>query len=71
MSRSAAPPEPAPTTVPQPARPNPGTLPHALTFFLTVAQRRRILAALRRLHPRREHALLLALDLAPPPTPAP
>lgn len=54
---------------PSPARPAPpepvhrATLPHALTFFLTVAQRRAVLKSLRRLHRSRETALLRALDI--------
>ena len=44
-----------------PGRPHPmpgaGTLPHALTFFLTVAERRRVLAVLRRVHRDRGVAL--------------
>lgn len=37
-------------------------LPHAVTFFLSTSERRRVLRKLRELHPRREVALLMALD---------
>ena len=56
-------PEPAALAPPEPI--HRATLPHALTFFLTVAQRRAVLASLRRLHRSRETALLRALDLDP------
>lgn len=49
--------------IPPPARPRRADLPHPLTFFLTIAQRRGVLAALRKLHPHRDHALLRALNL--------
>lgn len=48
---------------PRPAPP-PGDLPHALTFFLSHARRRRVLAGLRRLHPDRARALEIALRAA-------
>jgi hypothetical protein len=45
-------------TIPTPQRaPCAETLPHPLTFFLTVAERRRVLAALRRVHADRRVAL--------------
>ncbi|MEZ6234898.1 MAG: hypothetical protein R3B68_11965 [Phycisphaerales bacterium] len=62
---------PSPPNPTSPAPPEPihrATLPHALTFFLTVAQRRAVLKSLRRLHRSREAALLRALDI---PTPDP
>lgn len=52
---------------PRPSRPAPprSALPHPVTFFLTGAQRRRVLQLLRRHDPRsREAALLRALTLA-------
>lgn len=61
------PPDPPDDRVPSPARPRRGDLPHALTFFLTADQRRRVLARLRQLHSSRERALLLGLDAADPP----
>ncbi len=39
-------------------------LPTSLTLYLTAAQRRAVLRALRRIHPDRTAALLAALDLA-------
>ncbi|MCA9289407.1 MAG: hypothetical protein KDA05_12515 [Phycisphaerales bacterium] len=55
--------------MPAPLEPvNRPVLPHALTFFLTVAQRRAVLKSLRHLHRSRETALLRALDIeATPP----
>lgn len=37
--------------------------PHPMTFFLTARQRARIVRALRRIHPDRSRALLIALGL--------
>ncbi|RMH24659.1 MAG: hypothetical protein D6692_12545 [Planctomycetota bacterium] len=49
-------------------KPAPGihtdNLPTSLTLYLTAAQRRAVLRALRRIHPNRTAALLAALDLA-------
>lgn len=50
------PPKPAPP-------PDPESLPQALTFFLTVRQRRAVLAALRRHDPDRARALCRALRI--------
>ncbi len=36
-------------------------LPYPLTFFLTALQRRRVVRALRRIHPQRTTALLMAI----------
>lgn len=47
------------------ASPDPDSLPHPITFFLTSAERTRVLRALRAIHPDRSRALLAALD-APP-----
>lgn len=55
-------PPPSPPTPPTPPAPL-HTQPHALTFFLTTAQRRAVLSHLKRLHPHRTTALLAALRL--------
>jgi len=53
-----------PTNPPTPAPPpDPEGLPHALTFFLTQRDRKRALAALRRIDSDRATALLSALHL--------
>lgn len=49
-------------TQPQPSRDG---LPHALTFFLTVGERREVLRALRGRDPDRRTALLRALGVEP------
>jgi hypothetical protein len=54
----AKPPKPAPP-------PDPAALPHPLTFFLTSAQRRAVLRALRRRHRDRATALLETLRIDP------
>ena len=52
-------------SVPHPAPPtDKDSLPTSLTLYLTAAQRRAVLRALRRIHPDRSAALLAALDLA-------
>lgn len=57
------------TTVPTPAEPHArGSLPDALTFFLTRDQRRQILTRLNTTAPNRTTALLQALAI-PTPTP--
>lgn len=49
---------------PQPMELSDGDLQHhALTFFLTVEQRRRVIAALKHYHQRRTTALMVALGL--------
>jgi len=53
---TGAPPKPAPP-------PDPDTLPHPVTFFLTRAERRRVLRALRAIHADRRRALLVAIKL--------
>ncbi len=52
-------------SIPRPAPPlAESLLPTSLTLYLTAAQRRAVLRALRRIHPDRTAALLAALDLA-------
>ena len=52
-------------SIPRPAPPiAESILPTSLTLYLTAAQRRAVLRALRRIHPDRAAALLAALDLA-------
>ena len=62
-SHPPTPPSPAPPALLEPV--NRAVLPHALTFFLTVAQRSAVLKALRRHHRSREAALLRASDIDP------
>lgn len=50
---------PPPPTTP----PSPGSLPAALTFFLTASQRREVLARLRVINQDRTSALLAALKI--------
>jgi hypothetical protein len=50
--------------VPKPAEP-PSDVPHPLTFFVTRAQRRAILAALKAIHADRTRAILKALAIKP------
>ncbi len=45
------------------AAPDAGELPHALTFFLSAAQRRAVLAGLKRIDGDRARALLRALKI--------
>lgn len=53
-----------PSTPPAPAQPpNPDDLPHALTFFVTQRDRKRIIAALRRIDSDRAAALMTAVNL--------
>ncbi len=52
------------THVPEPA-PEPGTLPHSLTFFLSSRERRDVLRELKRLERDRSRALLGVLRVAP------
>jgi len=52
------------THVPAPA-PDPGALPHSLTFFLNSRERRDVLRELKRLESDRSRALLGALKIAP------
>ena len=55
------------TTVPTPAAPHArGSLPDALTFFLTRDQRRQVLTRLNTTAPNRTTALLQALALSDP-----
>lgn len=57
--KSAAPPPLRACAAPVPTE----ELPHALTFFVTAAQRRAVLVRLRALHARRVEALLQALGI--------
>lgn len=50
--------------------PNPDRLEHALTFFVTSAQRRAVLARLRTHSDDRVRGLLIALGIAEPAAPA-
>ena len=52
---------------PHPATPPPReSLPHPITFFFTSRDRDRVLAALRKHHHARAHALLIALKIKKP-----